>query len=631
MANGLTGGALGRRDFVRGSAAAAALLGLPVSLTGAFAQNPAGRRLHGLSAFGVLKYPADFAHFDYVDPQAPKGGRFHTAISNWLYNQSPLTFNTLNTFVLAGDAPPRMEMCFDALMTAALDEPDSIYCHAAEWVEISKDRNTFRFGMREGVLFHDGTPLTADDAAFSLMLLKEKGHPALSTPLRALAEAKAPDERTLEVTYDGRQSARAILSLATMPILSELYYSANAFDAASLHVPISSGPYRPSRVESGRFIEYERVPDYWAANLPTRRGLANFDVIRIEFYAERTAEFEAFKKGAIHWRQEATAQVWSTGYGFPAITEGKVIKREFPREARPTMQAWALNQRRQPFDDRRVRKAVGLCFDFEWTNDKLFYRLYSRSHSVFENSEFKAEGLPEGAELALLNSLESEVPEEAFGEPRKPPVSDGSGRDRRLLQEAVELLREAGFSQENGVTSRDGEPIRLEMLIQGGAVFERIHAGFVQNLRRIGIDASIRMVDAAQYNARMNDYDFDMVMMAMSFTATPTAESLDEFFSSRSADTPGTYNLAGAKAEVYDELLERLAGVESREELVTVMRVFDRILRARLDWIPNWYSANHLVAYWDRFGFVEPKPDYGWPVEQLWWHDQEKVDSIGRT
>ncbi|GLQ39866.1 ABC transporter substrate-binding protein [Rhizobium albus] len=619
-----------RRTFLKGAAAAAAAMALPMSISGAFAANPTGRRLHGLSAFGELKYAPDFAHFDYVTPDAPKGGRFHMAVPNWLYNQNPQTFNTLNTFVLSGDAPPRMDMCFDTLMVLALDEPDALYCHAAEWVEISEDRNTARFGLRDGILFHDATPLTADDVAFSLQLIKEKGHPQLSSALVSMTRAAALDARTIEIVYDGQQSGHALLALASIPILSQIYYSANEFTASSLHVPVSSGPYRPSRVESGRFIEYERVPDYWAADLPTRRGLANFDIIRIEFYAERTAEFEAFKKGDIHFRQESTAQVWSTGYDFPAVADARVLKREFPRETRPAMQAWALNQRRAPFDDIRVREAIGLCFDFEWTNDKLFYGLYARSQSAFENSEFKAEGLPDAAEQALIDGLENPLPEGLTGEPRLPPVSDGSGRDRRLLQRAVDLLREAGFAQENGRLSRDGKPIALEILIQA-SVFERLHAGFIENMRRIGVDARLRLVDSAQYTARTSDYDFDMVMMAVQFTATPTAESFATFLSTRSADIKGTRNLPGMKDPIYDELLERLERVESRDELVTVMRVLDRVLRARLDWIPNWYSANHLVAHWDMFGFVEPKPDYGWPVEQLWWYDQEKGRAIGRT
>jgi microcin C transport system substrate-binding protein len=619
-----------RREFLKSAGALAAALALPASISRAFAQNPTGERLHGISAFGELKYAPDFAHFDYVNPRAPKGGRFHMSVGNWLYNQNTQTFNTLNTFVLGGDAPPRMERCFDSLMVSALDEPDSLYCHLAEWMEISDDRNTYRFGLRQEAKFHDGAQVSAEDVVFSLNLLKSDGHPTLASPLRAMQRAAAVDEAVVEIVYDGTQSGRAILSLAILPVLSELYYTANPFDASTVDIPLSSGPYRPGRLESGRFIEYERVPHYWAAERSTALGLNNFDVLRIEFFAERLAEFEAFKKGDIHWRQEATSQICATGYDFPAISDGRVLKREFPRELRPMMQAWALNQRRTPFEDRRVREAIGLCFDFEWTNAKLFYNLYTRSQSLFENSDFKAEGMPDEAEKALMETLEGDIPAEAFGDVALMPVSDGSGRDRRLLQRAVELLGEAGYERQGSGMVRDGRPLTVELLI-GASVFERLLGSYVENLRRIGIQASIRLVDPAQFNARTTNYDFDMVMSAVSFGPTPTAESLDEFFSTRSAERPGGNNLPGVQAGVYDELLDRMAKVSSRDELVTVMKVLDRVLRARLDWIPNWYSANHLVAYWDMFGFEEPKPDYGWPVEALWWYDEEKAAAIGRS
>lgn len=616
-----------RRSLLVGTGAFAALHALPIGVSGAFAANPTGERLHGLSAFGELKYPADFVHFDYVNADAPKGGRFHMSVPNWLLNQNVQTFNTLNTFVLSGDAPPRMELCFDTLMVGALDEPDSLYCHAAEWVELSEDRNTVRFGMRPEARFHDGTAITAGDVAFSLMLLKSDGHPALATALRDLDGAEAEDERILVLRYNGNQSTRAILALAGMPILSERYYTDNPFNSSSLDVPLSSGPYRPERVAAGRFIEYQRVQDYWAADLPTSRGLGNFDVIRIEFFAERSAAFEVFKAGEVHFREEFTAQVWATDYNFPAVEDGRVIKREFPDELSPTMQAWALNQRRSPFDDRRVREAINLCFDFEWTNDKIFYGAYERSQSLFEKSEFKAEGPADAAERSLIESLTSDVPDGIFDEPPLMPVSDGSGTDRTNLRRAVELLSEAGFEQQGGRLVRDGTPLDMEILIQQ-SIFERLLGRFVQTLGRIGIDATIRLVDPAQYNLRLNDYDFDMVGIARSIGATPTAEGLYELFSPEAGARPGSNNLPGADAPVYDELIEKIARVESRDELVTVMRVLDRVLRTRLDWIPNWYNANHRAAFWDRFGFKEPKPDYGWPVELLWWEDAEKAAAI---
>ena len=620
----------GRRAFLKQAAATAVAMALPVSVTGAFAANPSGRKLHGLSAFGRLKYPADFRHFDYVDPEAPQGGRMHFSVPSWMFNQSAQTFNTLNTFILKGDAPPRMETCFDTLMVAALDEPDAIYCHTAEWVEISQDRNVFRFSVRPEARFHDGTPLSAEDVAFSLMLLKREGHPLLAQPLRDLESATVSGSHLVELTYNGRQSSRAILAAAVAPILSRTFYTANSFDSSSMDVPLSSGARRVADFEAGRFIEYQRVDDYWGADLPTARGLGNFDILRIEFFAERQAAFEAFKKGDIHFREEFTSKTWATEYDFPAIDEARVIKAEFPSDKLGNLQGWALNQRRERFADWRVRQAINLCFDFEWTNDKIFYGAYARAHSPFENSDFKAEGLPDAAELALLEPYRDLLPPAVFGEAVLQPVSDGSGRDRRLLAEANRLLLDAGYERQGTRLVRNGTALSLEMLISS-SVFERLAASHIENLRRIGIDASIRLVDPAQYNARLAEFDYDMIMARFSIAPTPTAEALDNMFSSSAAGRPGSRNYPGLKDPAVDALIERIRAVDSREDLVVIMRAMDRILRARLDWIPNWYGPNRRVAYWDMFGFVDPKPDYGWPVEQLWWFDENKARSVGRA
>ncbi len=603
---------------------------LPVSVTRAFAANPSETKLHGLSAFGELKYAADFAHFDYVDPKAPKGGRFNFSPPNWFFNQNTQTFSTLNTFVLKGDSPPRMEMCFDTLMVSALDEPDSIYCHLAEWVQIGKDRNDYTFGLRRGATFHDGKPVKASDVVFSFLQLKEKGHPQLAFPLAELVSARVLDESTVQIRYSGNQSAHAILAIASMPVLSRDFYTQHPFNSSSLDIPLSSGPYRVGRLEAGRFIEYERAADYWGGGLPTVAGLNNFDVIRIDFFAAREAAFEAFKKGSVHWHEEFTSKTWATEYGFPALAAGKVVKAEFPEEKRPAMQAWALNQRRERFRDERVRRAIDLCFDFEWTNAKIFYNAYTRSQSLFEKSDFVATGKPEGAELALLKSLEADVPKAAFGPAEEQPVSDGSGHDRSLLKKAYDLLGAAGYKRNGQLLEMDGEALTLEILIRSSAM-ERLLSGFVQNLRRLGINATMRLVDPAQYQSRLTSFDFDMTAYASQFEATPTAETLGQFISSELAKREGSYNLSGASEPVYDELIRHIRGVKSREELVVALRVLDRIERARLDWIPNWYSANHRVAYWDMFGFVEPKPDYGWPVESLWWYDGDKAKAIGKA
>ncbi len=619
---------LRRRAFLKGAAAAAAAPLLPAPL---FAASRTEVPLHGLSAFGELKYPADFRNFDYVNVDAPKGGTFNYGPSQWLYNQNPYTFNTLNSFVAKGDAPPRMEACFDSLMASALDEPDSLYGLLAETVTISADRNSFTFALRPGARFHDGSPLTAEDAAFTYALFKEKGHPDLWLTLRELADAVAVDALTLRLAFTGKQSARTMLDAAVFPILSKAYFDRVPFDSSRMEAPLGSGPYRVGFVSAGRTIEYHRVEDYWGRDLPVNRGLYNFDRLRIEFFGDRQAAFEAFKKGEILFREESTSRIWATGYDFPAISTGKVVKREMPSEKRPTMQAIAVNQRRERFRDVRVRKAIALCFDFEWTNKALFYGLYERAQSCFERSEFKAEGAPSPAELALLEPLRQTLPEDVFGDAFALPPSDGSGRDRKLLGAARKLIIDAGWKPQGGkLRNAAGEAFRLEILVDDPG-FERIYSPWVENLRAIGFDAALRTVDSAQHQARQADFDFDLIGMALLFSPTPTREGMDGIFHSKSAKLPASRNLPGTADPAIDRLVEAIDGVGSRSELVAVLRALDRVLRARMDWIPSWYSANHRVAFWDMFGFKEPKPDYGFAVETLWWFDKDKAAAIGKA
>lgn len=619
--------ALARRDFLAlGSAAAAAAL-MPGK---AFADIATGTKLHGLSAFGDLKYRPDFTHFDYVNPDAPKGGQMNFAPPNSTLNQSFLTFNTLNSLVLKGDAPPRTELCFDSLMTSALDEPDAVYGLLAETVTLSPDRNGFRFALRPQARFHDGSPLTAEDVVFSLKLYKEQGHPNLSQALRYMIDAVAVDPATVDLTLNGEQSAQNILAIVGMPIVSKAFYTANDFDTSTMTPPLGSGPYKIGRVAAGQTVEYDRVADYWGRDLPVNRGLYNFDRIRIDFYLDRQAAFEAFKKGDTHFREEFTSRVWATGYDFPALKDGKVIKREFPGEKTPDMQAVALNQRRPQFRDERVRRAIARCFDFEWMKRALFYGSYERSQSNFERSDYKAEGLPSPEELALLEPFRTELPPEVFGEAVTQPLSDGSGHDRKLLGEASRLLAQAGWKRDGSFVVNDkGERLRVEMLAEDDGII-RIYTPWSENMKAIGIDASIRQIDSAQYEQRHSDYDFDLALLHWSIGATPTDDSLQMLYDSRMAKIPGQRNYPGTENKAIDALIVAASKAKSRIELVTALRALDRVLRARLDWIPTYYLANHRVAYWDMFGFVEQKPDFGFPVETLWWFDKGKAAKIGK-
>jgi len=618
---------LPRRDFLALGGAVAAVALLPGR---AFATIPTSVKLHGLSAFGDLKYKPDFTHFDYVNVDAPQGGTFNFSPPNWGYNQSPLTFNTLNSFSVKGDAPPRMGMCFDSLMTRALDEPDAVYGLIADGVTIADDRNSFEFSLRPEARFHDGTPLTAEDAAFSFKLFKDKGHPDLSLSLTHLEDAVAVGPHTLRLTFSGKQSARTILNIVEFPILSKAFYTANPFDSSQLNPPLGCGAYKVGRWSAGAWIEYERVADYWGKDLPVNRGQNNFERIRIEFYQDRTAGFEAFKKGEITYREEFTSRVWATAYDFPAFTAGKVIKHEFPAETLPSMQATAVNQRREHFRDSRVRQAIALCFDFEWTRRNFFYGSYERSQSCFEKSDFRAEGLPSPQELALLEPLRDQLPVEVFGEAVVQAVSDGSGRDRKLLGKAAKLLAEAGWKRSGDFVANDkGERLSAEFLVDD-ETFVQVYSPWVANMKAVGIDATIRLVDSAQYQLRQSTFDFDLISAAFSFSATPTRDDLEIFFHSSTAKVSGSRNLSGVSSPAIDALIDAVGAAKDRESLTVAVRALDRALRARRDWIPSWFLANHRSAYWDMFGFPEQKPDFGFPVEALWWLDKGKAAKIGK-
>lgn len=587
-----------------------------------------GRR-HGMSVFGDLKYPAGFAAFDYVNPDAPKGGVLSLVPSSWAFNQNPQTFNSLNTLILRGDAPVGMDMIFDSLMVRALDEPDAMYGLAAEGVEISGDGNTYRFFLRPEARWHDGSELTADDVAFSLTTLKAQGHPIISQTIREMESAEAVGPTEVEVRFTGRQSRDLAFTVASLPIISKTYYETRDFDATTMEPPLGSGPYKVGRFGAGRFIEYERVEDYWAADLPAMRGQHNFRIIRFEFYRDRDVAFEAFKAGQYLFREEFTARTWSTGYDFPAIADGRVTRVTLPDDTPSGAQGWFINLRRAKFADPRVREALICAFDFEWTNRTLFFDLYQRTHSYFQKSDLMAEGLPDEAELALLEPWRGEIPDDTFGEPYSPPVSDGSGQDRRLLRRAAGLLREAGWTVDQGVLkNRDGEVMRIEFLDRDPS-FERVVQPYVRNLRLLGIEANSRTVDPAQFQSRMNAFDFDVVPRRYSMSPTP-GEAIKQFWTSPSADVPGSNNLSGIRSPAIDALTETVINAKTREEMVTAARALDRVLRAGRYWIPHWYKADHNIACWDIYDRPEQKPTYGLGVLQTWWVDAERARALGR-
>ncbi len=571
-----------------------------------------------MSAFGDLGLPADFSHFPYVNPNAPKGGTFSELPTSRTYNGSFLTFNSLNAFILKGEGVLGMDLTFATLMVRSGNEPDAMYGLAARSVRVSEDGQTYRFTLRDGAKFHDGTPLTAHDVAWSINTLKEQGHPIITQQLRDCKGAQAADDRTVTVTFAEKRARDVPLFVAGLPIFSRAYYSKQPFDQSTLDVPLGSGPYKVGRVDTGRAIEFERVKDWWGADLPVSRGLNNFDIIRYEYYRDREVGFEGFTGRNYLFREEFTSRVWATRYDFPAFKDGRVKRAVIPDDTPSGAQGWFMNLRRAQFKDRRVREAMIDAFDFEWTNKNIMYGSYDRTHSVFQNSPLMAQGKPSPAEVALLEPFRGKVPDEVFGDPYLPPVTDASGQDRRWLRRANQLLTDAGCELKNGKrTLPDGQPFKIEFMIDE-PTFTPHHTAYIKNLSTIGIEASLRVVDPVQYRARMDSFDFDITVERMGFSSTP-GDSLRSYFSSQAASIKGSQNRAGIAEPAIDALIEAVVAAKTREELTTACRALDRVIRAGRYWVPHWYKASHWIAYWDVFGRPAAQPRYFRGIPATWW------------
>lgn len=621
------GGGLTRRRLLELGSGLAAGTVLP-GVAGA-TEVPVGER-HGMSVFGDLKYPADFTHFDWVDPAAPKGGRLSTTPSTSLYNQGLSIFNSLHDLILKGDGAVGLDLTRASLMVRAFDEPDAVYGLAARSVEIRHGGDTLVFRLRPEARFHDGSPLTAADVVFSFTTFKDHGHPQLAEPLREMAAVEAPSPDTVVVRLSGRQGRGLAPLIAALPIVSKAWWAGRDFEASTMDPPLGSGPYRVGRVEPGRFIEYERVTDWWGAELPVARGRWNFDIVRYDVYREQAAAFEDFKAGRIALREEFLSLVWATQYDFPALRDGRV-KRILLEDRSPSgAQGWFLNTRREIFRDVRVREALGLVFDFEWSNQNLFYGSYLRTPSFFVNSDLEATGTPSPAELALLEPFRDRLPAEVFGEAWRPAVSDGSGHDRALMRRASELLTAAGWVRRGDrLVDGRGRPFEIEFL-ENDTVFARITGPFVRNLQALGIQARERVVDPSQFEKRIQDFDFDIASRRYSLSPTPD-EGIRQFWHSSSAARPGSYNLAGIVDPIVDALIERLLAADGREAMITTAHALDRVLRAGRWWIPHWYKADHRIAAWDVFGRPATKPRYDRAIESTWWTDRDKLAAAPAT
>jgi microcin C transport system substrate-binding protein len=523
-----------------------------------------------------------------------------------------------------------MESTFASLMSRASDEPDAIYGLAARAVRVSQDKLAYTFLLRPEAKFHDGTKLTAHDVVFSLTTLKEKGHPVITQMLREFIDAKADDDATVTLRFTEKRARDVPLYAATLPIFSRAYYATKSFDETTLEPPLGSGPYRIGRFEAGRYNEFERVKDWWGADLPITRGQNNFDIVRYEYYRDREVAFEGFTGKNYLFREEFTSRIWATRYDFPAIKDGRVKREVIPDETPSGAQGWFLNTRREKFQDRRVREALINAFDFEWTNKNIMYGSYDRTHSVFQNSDMMANGKPSPEELALLEPFRGKVPDDVFGDPYLPPVSDGSGADRALLRKATQLLNEAGWTIRDGKRrNAKGEQLTVEFLIDE-PTFQPHHMPFIKNLGTIGIDANLRVVDAVQFRRRVDDFDFDTTVQRFSFSTTP-GDSLRTYFSSQAAAIKGSQNLTGISDPAVDSLIEKIIGADTRPELVFAARALDRVIRSGRYWVPHWNKASHWIAYWDLYSRPAAKPKYARGVLETWWYDRDKAAKTDRA
>ena len=579
---------------------------------------------HGISAFGELAYPADFPHFDYVNPKAPKGGTM--SFRGTLASQ---TFDSLNDFILAGEPAQGLGHIYDQLMVRDYGDPDAVYGLLAEKIEYPEDRSWVIYTLREEARFADGEPVGAEDVAWTIEALKTEGNPRYRIQLESVLGAEVLSDREVKVSFDPNAQTRDLIStVGQLYILPKHYYETVEFNRSTLEPPLGSGPYVISEVDAGRNITYCRNPGYWAADLNVNVGHWNFDCFRYEYFADSTAAFEALKAGVYLFHEEFFSAIWATGYDFPALDKGWVVREEIPDGRSSGAQGFWLNMRKEKFSDRRVREAIGMMFNFEWSNETLFYGLYERTDSFWENSPMQADGLPSGEELAVLEPFRDQLPERIFTDAAYvPPVSTTRKTDRGLVRRANALLEEAGWViGDDGIRRNTaGEVLSLQILDDGPA-FERIALPFIENLKLIGIDASWDLIDAAQYQERQKNFDYDVVIGRFSLPSSPSVE-LYTLFGSQSADQPDSFNLSGIKDQVVDALIGKIIEAGDRETLNARVKALDRVLRDKIIWVPNWYKGTFWLAYWDVFGHPETKPAYDRGTD-TWWFEQEKYDAL---
>ena len=602
-----------RRDLL---ALGAGLSALPAT---ARAATPAGGgapgtlvRTHALSLLDEPALPRDFTHFPWVNPQAPKGGEIAlTALGS---------FDSFNPFILRGTAAVGISNVYDQLLVRNADEQTAEYGHLVESIELPADRKGVAFELREAARWHDGRPVTAEDVVWTFNALRTQGRPFYRAYWADVTEAVAEGTKRVVFRFANNENRELALILGDMMVLPKHVWEGRDFTRPSLDVPIGSGPYRIERFEPNRSVVYRRVADWWGRDLPTARGQHNFDVIRYEYFRDNTVAFEAFKAGQIDFRSENVARDWATGYDFPATRRNLVLRDEIRHEIPTGMQGFAMNLRRPLFQNAQVRRALIEVFDFEWMNANLFYGAYARTNSFFSNSDFAATGLPQEREREILEGFRGRIPDTVFTEEHRLPVTDGSGNNREGARRALDLLRQAGWTiRDRRLTNAQGQRFEFEILLSS-ASFERVALPYTQWLERLGITARVRTVDPAQYQVRMDAFDYDMTVDVIGQGFSPGNEQRD-YFTCQKARENGSQNIAGFCDPAIDALVEMVIAAPDRAELVARTRALDRVLQHGNYLIPNWHSRTFRIAFWDRFGRTPRNPRYGLGFPTGWWID----------
>ncbi len=563
---------------------------------------------------GTPEYAENFPHLDYVSPDAPKGGE--------LVMSKIGTFDSLNPFIVKGAPAAGTGLIYDTLLFSTADEPFTEYGYLAERIEIPEDRSWVIFHLRPEARFHDGKPVTAEDVIFSFNTLRDHGAPYYKAYYSGVAKAEALDTHAARFSFTDSVNNELPLILGQFPVLPAHYWQTDAhdFEETTLEPPPGSGPYKVAYVDAGREITYERVTDWWAQDLPLMKGQYNFDRITYKYYRDANVALEAFLAGDYDFRQENTAKLWATAYDAAPVKDGKIIKETIENSLPQGIQGFVYNTRRDVFADRQVRKALAYAFDFEWSNKQFAYDAYKRSRSYFTNSEMEAKGLPEGREREILERFRDQLPDEVFSQEYNPPSTDGSGQSRQNLREAIHILEAAGWMRgRNGIREKNGIRLSFEIL-ETNPAFERWLMPFIQNLEKIGVEARLRLVDAAQYQNRMNTFDYDMTVLAIGQSNSPGNEQ-DAYWSSDKAHLNGSRNYMGIQDPVIDALIKMVISAPDRTELVARTRALDRVLQWGYYLIPNWHLAAWRVAYWADIRRPQTTPPYNLPVVSTWWKE----------